>query len=522
MRGQWELIGKATDFVAEEMGVALKRSAISPNIRERMDHSCAVVTPHGAIVAQAEHIPVHLGSFKVGVRNLLEWMARESIHLRPDEMMVVNDPYVSGTHLNDVMVLAPAAVRGKVVALVVNKAHHVDIGGPVPGSLNPSARSLYAEGVVIPPTKLVRGYEVDHDLFAVWAANVRDPATSFGDLNAQVAANLRGADRIRRLIERFGARAVRDGWNECILHARRLTRHDLGGLRPGLFRASDAVELEGRRVRIRVALAVEGDRIVADFSGTEDQVEAPLNAVFGVTYSATAFAVRCVLQSPVPTNDGFYDCVEVRAPLGSLVNPTRPAAVAAGNVETTQRIADVVLRALGKAGVRSMPADSAGTMMNVMMGGVRDDGSPWVYYETVGGGSGARADGDGISAIQTHMTNTLNTPIEVAEREYPLLFTEYRVRRGTGGEGRHRGGDGILRGFRVSERTTISVIADRFLVGPAGSHGGGCGTPARVTLVRGSQRTPMPSKFTVHLDPGEGVVLETPGGGGFGRKRTRS
>jgi len=518
MSEAWELIGKATEFVAEEMGVALKRSAISPNIRERMDHSCAIVTLDGSIVAQAEHIPVHLGSFKVGVRNLLEWMARESVVLRPDEMMVVNDPYISGTHLNDIMVLAPVIAGGRTIAHVVNKAHHVDVGGPVPGSLNPGARSLYAEGLVIPPTKLVRRSELDQDFLSLLLANVRDPSTAYGDLRAQIAANRRGAERIQRLVDHFGWTAVEDGWRESIQHARRLTAHDLRNLQEGDLRARDVIELEGRLLPVHVALTIGRGRIVADFVGTHPQVEAPLNAVFGVTYSATAFAVRCVLSSPIATNDGFYDCIEVRAPAGSLVNPIRPAPVAAGNVETTQRIADVVLRALDGAAGWSIPANSAGTMMNVMMGGYRRDGSPWAYYETIGGGSGGRWDGDGVSAVQTHMTNTMNTPVEVAEREYPLVFTRYGIRAGSRGRGLFRGGDGIVRGFRVTERTTVSVISDRFLEGPAGVHGGEPGAPGRATLIRGSRRTPMPSKFSVQLLSGEEFVLETPGGGGFRRQ----
>ena len=517
MTDRWELVAKATEFVAEEMGVALRRSALSPNIRERMDHSCAVLTEDTRIAAQAEHIPVHLGSFKVGTEKLFAWLAREAIPLNEGDMVVVNDPYVSGTHLNDVMILAPVFVNGVRRAHVVTKAHLVDVGGPAPGSLNPDARTLFGEGLVIPPTTLVRAGHVDTNVLRWLAANFKDPSTALGDLHAEIAANRMGISRVASLFDRFGRRGVHEGWARSIDHTRMVVRRTLRTWKAGHHRAIDAMELHGSFLPVRLNLSITGTSVLADFRGSHAQVEAPINAVLGVTYSATAFAVRSALASEVPTNSGFYDCVRILAPSGSIVNPTAPAPVSGGNVETTQRVADVVLRALSHALPGRIPAASAGTMMNVMLGGHRSSGSYWAYYETIGGGTGGRARSDGVSGVQTNMTNTLNTPIEVAEREFPLFFTRYGLRRHSGGVGRHPGGEGIVRSFQVRSPTTLSLLADRFLRGPWGLQGGSPGSSGRATIVRGKRRFVMPSKFVTELAAEDEVRLETPGGGGYGR-----
>jgi N-methylhydantoinase B len=517
VNGRWELVAKATEFVAEEMGVALRRSALSPNIRERMDHSCAVLTGEAVIAAQAEHIPVHLGSFKVGTENLMAWLARQAVSMDEGDMVVVNDPYIAGTHLNDVMLLAPVARHGRTLAYVVTKAHLVDVGGPSPGSLNPEARTLHAEGLVIPPTKLVREGKIVPEVMRWMAANFKDGPTALGDIHAEIAANRMGIARVARLFDRFGSRAVQEGWAESINHTRRTVLRKLAGWKAGKYRAVDSVELAGSFLPIRLNLSISGRAVAADFTGSHPQVEAPINAVFGVTYSATAFAVRCALSSTMATNSGFYDCVNVLAPSGSIVNPVSPAPVSGGNVETTQRVADVVFLALSQALPDRIPAASAGTMMNVMLGGHRRSGPYWAYYETVGGGTGARPRSDGVSGVQTNMTNTLNTPVEIAELEYPLFFTGYSLRPRSGGRGNHTGGNGIVRSFRVRSPTTLSILSDRFLRGPWGLEGGHPGKPGRITIVRGKRRIPMPSKFVVDLTPGDEVVLETPGGGGFGK-----
>lgn len=517
MTEDWLLVAKATEYVADEMGVALRRSALSPNIRERMDHSCAVLDLDGRIVAQAEHIPVHLGSFRIGARNALAWLHATSRDLRAHEMLVFNDPYLSGTHLNDVTVLAPIRRSGRGLGWVITKAHHVDVGGPVPGSLNPDARTLDEEGLVISPTVVDTSSDWRSTALArAIETNFRDPETGRGDLAAQFAANRRGIAGVSALVERFGTRGVADGWREAIDHGRALARDGLARFPRRTAYAEDELEGPTSRWPIRVKIAVTDRGVRADFAGSHPEVPAPFNAVFGVTYSAVAFAVRCLLPDNVPTNEGFYGCLDVRAPLGSIVNPHSPAAVGGGNVETSQRVADVTLRALSRLLPARVPAASAGTMMNLMMGGVRRDGRRWAYYETIGGGSGGRPRSDGVSGVHTNMTNTLNTPIEVAEHEYPLEFVEYHLRPGSGGPGRYRGGDGIVRAFRVTEPTVVSILADRFELPPWGLRGGGPGRTARISVTRGRRPEVWPSKARGELEAGDELRIETPGGGGYG------
>jgi len=503
----WEVVHRATVFISEEMGVALKRSALSPNIRERMDHSCAIVDAQGRIVAQAEHIPVHLGSFKVGVLNLLNHIEREGIELQEGDTVLFNDPYISGTHLNDVGVITPIFAPS-LIGYAVNKAHQVDVGGPVPGSINPNASTLYEEGFVIPPVKLMRRDEPVKEVFKIVEENFKVPYVSLGDLRAQLAANRLGVMRVKQLVEKYGAQRLQEGWDSSIDYAKEMVRRRTSSWPTGSFQAEDYLEWRDGLVKVKVTLTL-GQTIVADFEGTDPQIDGPLNAVPGVTYSAVSFAVRCAVGE-VPTNHGFYSSVEVKASEGSLVNPRKPAAVGGGNVETSQRVADVTFLALSKA-LPWIPAAAHGTMMNVMMGGTWN-GRYWSYYETLGGGSGARPDGDGESAVHINMSNTLNTPIEVAERQFPLFFTRYQVRVGSGGSGKFRGGDGIVRAFKLTAPATVSLLADRFKLGPWGLAGGSPGKPGRAT-VNGRE---MPSKFTVKVNPEEEVVLETPGGGGYG------
>lgn len=512
---RWELIYRATAFVAEEAGAALRRSALSPNIRERADHSVAVLDAEGRIVAQAEHIPVHLGSFHVGVANVVRWMEREGVELGPGDALALNDPYISGTHLNDVMVLSPIYWQGRLVGYMVNKAHHVDVGGPVPASINPNARTLYEEGLVLPPVKLVKAGRLDRELLSVWLANVRMPEAALGDLRAQLAANAVGAARVVELFQRHGP-AVREAWEEAIRYGRELALRGMARWPRGTYAAEDHLEWRGSLLPIRVRLTIGDDGVEADFGGTAGQVEGPLNAVLGVTFSATAFPVRCLLPQDVPTNHGFYSLLRLRAPEGTLVNPRRPAAVAGGNLETSQRVADAVFKALAEAMPDRVPAAGSGTMMNVMMGGVWR-GAGWSYYETIGGGTGGRPGKPGVSGVHVNMTNTMNTPIEVAERQYPLLFTAYHIREGSGGEGRWRGGDGIVRAFKVLAPTRLAVLADRVMQGPWGLAGGKPGRPARIAIRRADGRVEeLDGKAVTDLQPGDEVVIETPGGGGWG------
>ncbi|MEM1509220.1 MAG: hydantoinase B/oxoprolinase family protein [Thermofilaceae archaeon] len=513
----WELVYKATVFVAEEMGVALKRSAFSPNIRERVDLSCAVADANGEIIAQAEHIPVHLGSLRVGLISILKWLEVNGIELNDGDMVVANDPYITGTHLNDITLLAPVFSEGKLVAYVVNKAHHVDIGGPVPGSINPSARTLLEEGLVIPPVKLVEKGEVDTCILKFITENSRTPSTVIGDISAQIAANLEGVRRTLELVNRYKLSSVLEAWSTVMDYSRRLALRQITGWRVGVYRAEDYLELEDSDLVIKANVEVKGDGVKVDFSGTSKQVDSPLNAVYGVTFAATSYAVKSALNGDIPINEGFYSIIEVSAPEGSLVNPRKPAPVSGGNLETSQRIVDVVFRALAEVIPDRIPAAGSGTMMNVMLGGVSGEAEYWAYYETIGGGTGGRPVKDGVSGVHVNMTNTLNTPIEIAERNYPLLFTAYRIRVGSGGKGKYRGGDGIVRSFKALTSAKLSILADRFKRGPYGLWGGLSGAPGKVTVKkRGGKALEMPSKFTVNLEPGDEVIICTPGGGGWG------
>ncbi|BFH72339.1 hydantoinase B/oxoprolinase family protein [Sulfurisphaera javensis] len=498
----WEVINKAMIFIAEEMGVMLKKSAFSPNIRERMDHSCAIVDTEGRIIAQAEHIPVHLGSFKIAVRNLLNYIEE----LKEGESIIFNDPYISGTHLNDVGIISPIYYQSELIGYVINKAHHVDVGGPIPGSINPNAKTLYEEGFVIPPVKL------NDEVIKIIKENFKVPEVSLGDLNAQISANKIGIERVKQLIDKYGKKEVLESWNKSIEYAKKLTLSH--GWKEGVYEAEDYLEWNDKLLNITLHLYIKKDKIVADFSGSHKQIDGPLNAVIGVTYSAVSFAIRSALNKDIPTNDGFYSFIEVKAEEGSLVNPKKPAAVGGGNVETSQRIADVTFLALSKF-LPYIPAASSGTMMNVMMGGLYN-GKFWSYYETIAGGSGARPTSDGVSAVHTNMTNTLNTPIEIAEMTYPILFTSYKIREKSGGEGKYKGGDGIIRSFKVLSSTRLSILADRFKTSPWGLKGGENGKPARVYIRKKDRIIEIPSKFTIDLDEGDEVIIETPGGGGYG------
>lgn len=513
----WEVIYKATVFIAEEMGVALKRSALSPNIRERVDLSCAVLDADGAVVAQAEHIPVHLGSFRVGVFNLLRWLSENGIDLEEGDMVAVNDPYIAGTHLNDVMLLAPVYYQGKLIGYVVSKAHHVDIGGPVPGSINPTAKTLYEEGLVIPPIKLVKKHVVDSELLRFIASNTKTPQITVGDLYAQIAANNTGVKRVLELVEKYGLSSVLNSWKKAVEHARTLTLYFLSKWASREAIAEDYVELSNGDAKIRVRVRFKVNGVEADFAGSSPQVSEPLNAVYGVTFAATAYAVRAFIGEEVPTNEGFYSVLEVKAPPGTIVNPVPPAPVSGGNLETSQRIADTVLRALAEIAPDRVSAAGSGTMMNIMVGGYCEELGYWSYYETVGGGTGGRPSKDGVSGVHVNMTNTMNTPIEVAERLYPLLFTKYTLREGSGGKGLYRGGDGVVRAFKVLKPAKIAVLADRFRHPPYGLKGGEPGKTGCIIIVRSTgQVEVMPSKFTTDLNPNDEVVVETPGGGGWG------
>ncbi len=483
--------------VAEEMGATLGRAAYSVNIKERKDFSCAVFDARGRMIAQAAHIPVHLGSMPLSVKAAIE------VDPRAGEVVVVNDPYRGGTHLPDVTLVRPVFVGSRRRFFTASRAHFSDIGGMAPGSM-PVSRDLYQEGLVLPPVKLTP------EVRAILVANVRNPREVDGDLAAQMAACATGERRLLEIAGRYGLATV-DRYAEALqAYGRRWMAEAVRRIPAGRWRFEDRMDddgVSGRPARIRVMIERKGDRVRVDFEGSDPQVPGNVNAVYAVTLSAVLYCFRCLVEEEIPLNAGAAEAIEVIAPLGTVVNARPPAAVTAGNVETSQRIVDAVFGALAKALPGRIPAASQGTMNNVSFGG---DG--FAYYETVAGGIGASARRDGASATHSHMTNTLNTPIEAFEHAYPVRIEEYGVRRGSGGAGRHCGGDGIVRQYRFLVPAQLSIISERRTTAPYGLAGGGAGKPGR-NLLNGR---PLGAK--VNVEVGEGAVLrvETPGGGGFG------
>jgi N-methylhydantoinase B/oxoprolinase/acetone carboxylase alpha subunit len=507
--------------IAEEMGVVLRRSSYSANIKERRDYSCAIYDAHGETVAMGDHMPVHLGAMPLSVS-----AARAALDLGPGDVAILNDPFRGGTHLPDITAVAPvftaASKNGsaKPSFFLANRAHHSDVGGMSPGSM-PLAKEIYQEGLRIPPVHLVRGGKLDRELLDLVLANVRTPVEREGDLMAQLASLKRGAERMEALVAKNGPnglskveanmRALQD-YSEVMMRAA------IRKLADGVYRFEDCLDSDGvsaEPVWIKVAIAIRGDSAVVDFSGSDAQVQGPMNANYAVTLAAVMYVFRCLIQEDVPFTAGILRPIRLIAPEGTVVNAQAPAAMAAGNVETSQRVTDVVLGALARAAPQLIPAASSGTMNNLSFGGSHA-GKPFAYYETIAGGMGASSNGAGLSATQTHMTNTLNTPVEAFEHQFPVRVEKYRVRRGSGGTGRHRGGDGIVRELRFLTPAEVTILSDRRQRGPWGLAGGKPGKPGRNTLIRGSRTTTLPAKTRMELREGDLLRIETPGGGGWG------
>jgi N-methylhydantoinase B len=498
------------------MGVSLRRTAYSPNIKERMDASCALFDAEGRMVAQAEHIPVHLGSMPLAVEEVLRDFPGT---LREGDQIILNDPYRGGTHLPDITLLRPVFHRGSLLGFAVNRAHHADVGGIAPGSMPASATRLEEEGVVLEPQKFLdRGYQRREVVQRV-RREMREPAERLGDLRAQVAANELGARRLLELVDRRGATKVRTFAEEVMDYSERRVRAAIQPLPRGTWSAEDVLEGsgedEGRDLRIRAEVTLGGSGMSVNFEGTDRQVRGNLNAPFAVTLSAAYYVLRCVTDPGAPPNAGAYRALRVVAPDGSLVRARSPAAVAAGNVETSQRIVDALFLALSEPLRDRVPAQSQGTMNNVLIGATR--GRRFSYYETIAGGEGALPFRDGMDGVHTHMTNTRNTPVEALELAYPIRVEEYRLLAASGGAGLHRGGDGVTRSLRLlAPSATVSVITERRRHAPGGLQGGGDGRPGRNLLVRGRRSRALPAKATLELRRGDLVVVETPGGGGWG------
>ncbi|HEX8075181.1 MAG TPA: hydantoinase B/oxoprolinase family protein [Thermoleophilaceae bacterium] len=478
----------------EEMGVVLIRSAHSANVKERRDASTALFDAAGEMAMQAEHIPVHLGAMPAAV----EAVAAE--RPEPGDAWVLNDPYRGGTHLPDITIVSPIHVDGELAGYAASRAHHADVGGRVPGSMPADSRTLHEEGVVIEPARLVRGGELDRDLLDGIVSRMRGPRQRVADLRAQLAANRAGAARVAELAERQGLDAVRAAMDATLDYAERRTRAAIAELGDGERRARDVLEAPDGDLELCLRARVAGDSLTLDFSGSAGQHDGNLNCPLAVTLSASYFAVRVLADPDVPPCAGAYRPVEVIAPEGSLLNARPPAAVVAGNVETSSRVADLVLAAFGRA-------LGQGTMNNLTLG---NDG--FTYYETIGGGQGACPDADGPSAVHVAMSNTLNTPVEALELEFPLRAVEYSVRRGSGGEGRYAGGDGAVRELEALEDMQFSLLTERRRHAPPGADGGEPGEPGR-NLVDGDE---LPPKAAGTLRAGQRLRVETPGGGGHG------
>ncbi len=495
--------------VAGEMGTVLQRTAFSPNIKERADCSAAVFTASGEMLAQAEHIPVHLGSMPASVAACL---AR--FDPRPGVQYAVNDPFNGGTHLNDLTLVAPVFVGGAHVAWVANRAHHADVGGEAPGSMPVHATTVDQEGHRVAPTLAVSEGAWHEAFVGPFVAASRTPWERRGDLDAQMGANAVAVDRLAELVEREGSDRYRALAEALLAYGQRRMEAAIEALPDGDYAFADVVELGERDVAIRVSVGIDGGSLHADFSGSDPQVAANINAVEAVTRSCLYYAVRVATDPTIPANGGCYRPLALYAPVGSIVNAQPPVAVAAGNVETSQRIADVLLGALAQAAPARVPAASQGTMNNVLVG--NDD---FAYYETVAGGQGARPGRDGQSGIQTGMTNTQNTPIEALHAHYPFRVVAYTLRRGSGGAGAYRGGDGIRRELRFEAPATVSLIGERRRHAPWGLAGGEPGATGEDWLIRsGGSPERLPGKVTIEVEPGDRLVVLTPGGGGWGSR----
>jgi N-methylhydantoinase B len=537
--------------VAEEMGIALRRTAFSPNIKERRDYSCAVFDSEGRVIAQGDHMPVHLGSMPMAVASALK-----AIDIRPGDVVALNDPFAGGTHLPDVtLVMGVWGGRGKVekedrgrgeegkrenlkrkeskarlplspflsspvpLFYVANRAHHADIGGAAPGSMG-LATDIYGEGLRIPPVRLVKNGELDEDLMRLILANVRSHDERRGDFQAQIGSLKTGAARLLEIVERRGAPEARDYASHLIEYSARLMRNAIGAIPDGVYEAEDVLDDDGvtdDEVVIKVRITIKGPNALVDFTGSAPQVAGPVNAVEAITVSAVSYAFRCLLAGDVPASAGLMEPIEVIAPERTVVNAVHPAAVAGGNVETSQRIVDVLFRALSRGLPTMIPAASQGTMNNLTIGGIDlRNGLEFSYYETVAGGMGARPEQDGMSAVHTHMTNSLNTPAEALEYAYPLRVREYKVRKGSGGKGKHKGGDGVIREIETLVPAHMSLLADRRKRGPYGLSGGDDGKPGSAAIISNGTTRKIGSKGSWELNAGDRVRIETPGGGGFG------
>jgi N-methylhydantoinase B len=517
-----EVLRNALEATADEMGAVLKRTSFSPNIKERMDASCAVFDAQAQLVAQAEHVPVHLGSM---LRSVEKTVAAAG-GLDDGDVVIVNDPFTNGSHLPDITVVAPVFTEGRHIAYVATRAHHADVGGMEPGSMPGNSHEIYQEGLVIPAVKLYRGGELQDDVMRLILANVRTPEERRGDLNAQLASLRIGERRIRELAQRYGADLVTAGFEAILDYTERRMRRRLAEFPPGTYRGEDFLDDDGSSdepVRIALAITVTPEKLVLDFAGSSPQRPGNINAVAPMTYSASFFAIKLLTDPEIPVNAGTFRNLELKIPEGSVLAARHPAATCAGNTETTQRIADTVLKVCAQFAPDRVPAASQGTMNTIAVGGndpraKTPGGRPYSYIETIGGGQGGRPMGPGDDGIQCNMTNTMNTPVEALEITYPLRVERYELREGSAGAGKHRGGNGLVRAIRSLGHTArVSLQCERRRFAPYGLQGGADAKPGHNYVVQGNgQIRDEPGKASLSLAPDEIIVVETPGGGGWG------
>ena len=531
--------------IAEEMGATLRRTSFSPNIKERRDYSCAVFDSAGQVIAMGDHMPVHLGSMPMSVR-----AAVNQCPLEPGDVVILNDPFRGGTHLPDITLVMPVYVSGTKHGgpdfYVASRAHHADVGGTYPGSIGP-CREIYQEGLRIPPVKIMRGGKLVADVLALLLNNVRTPEEREGDLGAQIAACQTGAQRLREICARYGIARAKQAAADLLVYSEEMMRAFLRTIPPGRYQAEDFLDNDGvedKPVRIAVTIQVKPVKkfpvetrlaaassksshkppaqVTIDFTGSDPQVQGAINAVEAITYSACFYVFRCLLREDVPATSGLMRPIRVIAPSGTVVNAKPPAAVAGGNVETSQRIVDVLLKALAQAIPDRIPAAASGTMNNLTIGGIDPrSGEPFAYYETIAGGMGARCTKDGVSGIHTHMTNSLNTPAEALEYAYPIRLRQYSLRSKSGGAGLHTGGDGIVREIEILTDAQVTLLADRRSRGPYGLAGGADAAPGRTLIIRrDGTAEEIPGKTSVRLRAGERVRIESPGGGGWGKPKS--
>lgn len=514
--------------LAEEMGAALRRTSFSPNIKERRDYSCAVFDSPGQVIAMGDHMPVHLGSMPMSVAAAVHHSA-----LEPGDIVMLNDPFRGGTHLPDITLVMPVYVkkdksrrpRPTPDFYVASRAHHADVGGTYPGSMGP-CNEIYQEGLRIPPVKIMQGGKIVSDVLSLLLNNVRTPEEREGDLGAQIAACQTGARRIAEICARYGLARTQRAAADLLDYSEAMMRSFLTTVPPGIYSAEDFLDNDGvdnKPVCIRVTVEVRPSSkkqppVTIDFTGSDPQVQGAINAVEAITLSACFYVFRCLLRDDVPATAGLMRPIAVIAPEGTIVNAKPPAAVAGGNVETSQRIVDVLLKALAQAIPDRIPAAASGTMNNLTIGGIDPrSGDPFAYYETIAGGMGARPTKNGVSGVHTHMTNSLNTPAEALEYAYPVRLRQYAFRPQSGGLGRHTGGDGIVREIEVLTDSQVTLLADRRSQGPYGLAGAADGAPGRTLLVRqDGSKEELPGKVSVRLRSGERIRIESPGGGGWG------